>query len=222
MSTQPVKEIPEKVRVTSYPKIIYLWPTMLISFILWLYAIIGSVPVETAMHQTIGWIWMGVFIFNIFVITFEFSAGKFLVILALLFALLIAVLVIPELQVSIWLPNLGMTRDFYLVTTLIMAIVFGLLWLSRRFNYLEITHQQISYHVGIFADERRYPAPGCHFEKRTEDVFERVMPPFCAKLILKTGSGEIAEVMECVPFINTRLADIKKILDYIQVRPGST
>ncbi|NVM55963.1 MAG: hypothetical protein HWN66_19860 [Candidatus Helarchaeota archaeon] len=215
--TTPEKEFPESVHVTSYPKIIFLWPTWVVSFIIWLIAIIGKLDLTLVEYKAFGWVWIGILTFNLFVISFEFAAGKFLAILIIFFGIIIALFTIPDLPTSYWLPSLGLRMEFYLVITIIFSIIYGLLWLSRRFNYLEITHQQITYHVGILADERRYPAPSCHFEKRTEDVFERVMPPFCAKLIMKTETGETAEVLNCVPRINKRLADIKAILDHLKV-----
>lgn len=217
----PGEAIPQTVHVTSYPKIIYMWPTWVFSFIVWIISLFYAQAEFVGVGlQSIGWIWIGVMTFNFFVIAFEFSAGKFLVILLVIFAFLIAMFTVPQIQTYINVPNLALNGTFYLTFTIIFTIIFGLLWISRRFNYLEISHQQISYHVGILADERRYPAPSCHFEKITEDVFERVMPPFCAKLVMKTEKGEIAEIMPCVPRINKRLSDIKKILDHLKVIQG--
>ncbi len=215
-------QIPSKVRVTSYPKVIYLWPTWVTSFIMWLYQIISGMTAEDlagGRNTIMGWIWISIFTFNLFVVSFEFAAGKFLAILALIFIFLILVF-LDIIPFSIALPPLYLSPEFLIVVVVIFSMIYLILWVSRRFNYLEITPQQISYHVGVLADERRYPAPGCHFEKKTEDVFERIIPPFCSKLIMKTEAGEVAEVLECVPRINKKLSEIKKILDYIQIKPG--
>lgn len=213
---EPSEDIPSIVHVTSYPKIIFLWPTWVASWIFWIVSMIMD-PASYAALTWLPWVWVIILTFNLFVVAFEFAAGKFLAILILIFVFVTLVItnVIPLYIVP---PPLPIPSLLYLVLSIIFTIIYGLLWISRRFNYLEITHQQVSYHVGILADERRYPAPGCHFEKKTEDVFERIMPPFCAKLIMKTETGEVSEIMECVPRINKRLSEIKKILDYIQVR----
>ncbi|MFX1293667.1 MAG: hypothetical protein ACFFD2_02235 [Promethearchaeota archaeon] len=208
----PEEDIPESVHVTSYPKIIFMWPTWALSFFLWLLAIVGVLDLVNM--KDIGWLWAGIFAFNLFVVSFEFSSSKFFLLVLAGAGLIIGFLLIPGWE----LPNLGITAEFYLTYTIIFSIVFLLLWLSRRFTYLEVTTQQISYHVGIMADERRYPAPNCHFEKRTEDIFERIMPPWCAKLVMKQEGGEEAEVMTCVPRINRRLSQIKKILEHIRVK----
>ncbi|NVM27211.1 MAG: hypothetical protein HWN65_00105 [Candidatus Helarchaeota archaeon] len=213
---EPAEDIPSIVHVTSYPKIIFLWPTWVVSWAFWILSMIMGEANFLALDW-LPWVWIIILTFNLFVVSFEFAAGKFLAILILIFVFVGLVLtnVIPLYIVP---PNLPIPPLLYLVISMIFTIIYLLLWVSRRFNYLEITHQQVSYHVGILADERRYPAPGCHFEKKTEDVFERIMPPFCAKLIMKTETGEVSEIMDCVPRINRRLSDIKKILDYIQVR----
>ena len=216
-TTPPAEEFPSSVHVTSYPKIIYLWPTWVASWIIWISGIItGSSAFIVAPLSWVNWTWIFILTFNLFVVAFEFAAGKFLIILLLIFGLIgvsiSGILPLPAL------PQIEISNMFYLIISMVFTIIFGLLWFSRRFNYLEISHQQISYHVGILADERRYPAPSIHFEKITDDVFERIMPPFCAKLIMRTEKGEIAEIMNCVPRINKRLRDIKKILDYLQVK----
>lgn len=210
----PEEKVPEKVNVTSYPKVIFLWPTWILSFIFWLIGIIGNTFDAPSSYH---WIWLFVLTFNLFVISFEFPAGKFLlvIIFIVVLAIIFAMGVIPGLA----LPPIIINDEFYLFISCIFTIIYGLLWISRHFNYLEVTSQQITYHVGIFADERRYPAPSVRFEKKTEDVFERILPPFCAKLIMKVEGGEAAEIMDCVPMINTRLDNIKKILEHLKVSP---
>jgi len=216
----PEEKIPDRVNVTSYPKVIFLWPTWILSFIFWLIGIIGD---SFGTASNLHWIWLFILTFNLFVISFEFPAGKFLLVILLILALAIVFLtgIIPGLS-AFALPYITINEEFYLFVTCVFTLIYGMLWLSRRFNYLEVTSQQITYHVGIFADERRYPAPSVRFEKKTEDVFERILPPFCAKLIMKVEGGEAAEVLECVPMINTRLENIKKILEHLKVRPTAT
>ncbi|HUX98128.1 MAG TPA: hypothetical protein VMV49_01120 [Candidatus Deferrimicrobium sp.] len=216
----PEEEIPESVRVTSYPKIIFLWPTWAVSFFFWLFSAIGILDLENS-DSMIGWIWIGILAFNLFIVAFDFAAGKFLAIIALVFVFLLLILldIIPlHINLQDSLP-VNIEENFYLGITIIFTAIFAILWVSRLFNYLEVTTQQITYHVGIFADERRYPAPSCHFEKKTEDVFERIMPPWCSKLIMRQEGGDAAEIMDCVPRINKRMDLIKKILEHLKVRP---
>lgn len=210
----PEEKVPERVNVTSYPKVIFLWPTWLLSFIFFLIGIVGGTFDNVS---SLHWIWLFVLTFNLFVISFEFPAGKFL--LVILFIIVVAIIFALGVIPGFALPEITINWQFYLFLTVLFTVIYGLLWISRRFNYLEVTSQQITYHVGIFADERRYPAPSVRFEKKTEDVFERILPPFCAKLIMKVEGGEAAEILECVPMINTRLENIKKILEHLKVRP---
>jgi hypothetical protein len=207
------EKIPDNVHVTSYPKIIFLWPTLLIAFVYVLIFLIAP-SIDIVGQKNFGWFFIGVFAFNVFVVSFEFSSAKFFLLIVIVAALLIAFLLLDIFEA----PPMPIPFEFYLSYTCIFAITYGILWLSRRFNYLEVSTQQISYHVGIMADERRYPAPNCHFEKRTVDVFERIMPPFCAKLVMKQEGGEEAEIMDCVPRINKRLDQIKKILEHLRVK----
>ncbi|MHA1649105.1 MAG: hypothetical protein ACTSYB_02835 [Candidatus Helarchaeota archaeon] len=215
-TSPPQEKIRDRVVVTSYPKIIYLWPTWALAFFIWLISIIGTIPIQDAQYYWVGWLWFGIFAFNVFVVAFEFSSAKFLGLLAVIFGVILLFVFFPTI---IPLPNLALTRDFYLVYTAVFTIVFGLLWISRRFNYLEVTSQQITYKVGILEDERRYPAPSIHFEKQTRDIFERIMPPWSAKLVMRQEGGQVVEILECVPRINKRLNEIKEVLEHLVVRP---
>ena len=216
--SQPGESIPEVVHVTSYPKIIFLWPTWVLSFGIWLVATIAGWSLNEVVFTNVAWIWMIFFCFNIFVIAFEFSAAKvFFVILGIIAIFVIFFFGIPGL-ISIPLPTLTMHNNFHLSIAILLGLVYLFLWITRHWSYLEITTQNISYHVGVLADERRYPAPDCRFEKITTDVFERLIPPFCAKLVMK-HEGEAAEILDCVPWINSRLKKINQILEFIKVRP---
>ncbi|MHA1266279.1 MAG: hypothetical protein ACTSRS_13685 [Candidatus Helarchaeota archaeon] len=212
------KKIPERVRVTSYPKMIFLWPTWVLSFFIWLIAAIGSLDLTLYEYKWVGWLWVAVFAFNLFVVAFDFAAGKFLAIVALIFIffLLVFLGIIP---LNFDFPNLRIGELFYLVITVIFGSIYFILWLSRRFNYLEVTTQQVIYRLGIFADERRYPAPSVHFEKKTDDVFERIIPPFCAKLLMQHEGGGPPEILDCVPWVSRRLEDINEILEHLKVKP---
>lgn len=206
-----------RVKITSYPKVIYLWPTWAASFIIWLITVLTS-GLNGFADPIATWIWMFFFIFNLFVVSFDFSAGKILLVVAFVLVLSIVLFsgwIIPSLA----LPSMSIQALFYLVITIIFSVIYLLLFITRQVNYLEVTSQQIIYHVGLLADERRYPAPSIQFEKKTEDVFEYLIPPFCGRLVLKTERGESVEILETVPLIKKKLSDIREVLEHLKVEP---
>ena len=67
---KPVKPITE-VKLRSFPKIIFLWPLLLTSAILWIIQAFAKEPL-----QWLGIFWLMVLFCNLFVIAFDFSSAK--------------------------------------------------------------------------------------------------------------------------------------------------
>ncbi|MHA1375686.1 MAG: hypothetical protein ACTSR7_15495, partial [Promethearchaeota archaeon] len=154
MSEKKVKPITE-VYLRSYPKVIFLWPLLLTSFILWILQLLQP----TTPMAWYGNIWLIVFFSNLFIMAFDFSSAKFfLLIMAIVVVLLLVVfLVLPN--VNIELPggtfNLELTHTFYLVVTLVLALILGFIVISSRFDYWKIERNEIYHKSGIFSSAER-------------------------------------------------------------------
>jgi len=124
MPDTPSKPITE-VYLRSYPKVIFFWPMALVSFVLWLLQMIVDEP-----EAAFGNFWLVVFFVNMFIVAFDFSSSKFFV---LIMVVVVVVLLIVFLVPGIFAPispgdgfDPKLTKEFYLVTTIIMAFVLGL------------------------------------------------------------------------------------------------
>ena len=120
MSEKKEKPVDE-VYIRSYPKVIFMYPLLITSFVLWLLQML--VPTPVAWY---GNIWLIVFFINMFIVAFDFSSTKFFVlILVVVVVVLLLVFLVPEMFAGLGggTFNPGLTAEFYVVVTIIMAFV---------------------------------------------------------------------------------------------------
>lgn len=166
------KTMPQEIILRSYPKVIFFYPLLFTSAILWLIQAFFSEPVAG-----LGYFWMIVFFANLWVIAFDFSSSKF-------FILVLAIVVIVLLLIFFLLPNLtvedsgvepfniGITAEFYMVMTIILAVILGLVVLGAQFDYWKVERNEIYHKKGLFSQAERWPVRSLRIKKEIPDVFE--------------------------------------------------
>jgi len=206
-----------KVILRSYPKIIFFWPLLITSFILWLLQMLVSDPVAWY-----GNFWLIVFFVNLFITAFDFSSTKFfvLVLVVVVVILLVIFLVFPNFG-PISLPsgefNPGLNAEFYLVMTLVLGFVLLLVFLGSRFDYWKIERNEIYHKAGIFSSAERIPTKSLRIKKTIPDVFEFFLLR-AGKIQLYPGQQDVIE-LTTVLNINKKAEQIDWLLSYISVEP---
>ncbi|MHC4972377.1 MAG: hypothetical protein ACYTG3_08590 [Planctomycetota bacterium] len=160
---------PEKthVIVRAYPKVVYLYLTWLASIVCGLlqpgtlFDVESGTLVEGAMAQSalIGRIWLGIFTFNILVISFEFSRIRSVAIVFLILALFFAGSkwgLIQPVTAFVGGLDLVMNKSFYFTMAAIFTVIFLLVFINTRFSYWEIQPNEILHHHGFLGDIHRY------------------------------------------------------------------
>ncbi len=214
MSEKKVKPITQ-VCLRSYPKVIFLWPLLLTSFVLWILQILQP----TTPMAWYGNIWLIVLFSNLFIMAFDFSSAKFfLLIMAIVVVILLVVfLVLPNVSIS--LPgdafNVGLTHDFYLVITLILALILGLVVVSSRFDYWKIERNEIYHKSGIFSSAERIPTKSLRILKEIPDVFE-FFALRSGSITLKPGQGDVIP-LTTVLNINKKQEQIDYLLSHMSI-----
>ncbi len=210
-STDAVSEV----FLRSYPKVIFFWPMALVSFILWLLQMIYPTPLPV-----FGNIWLVVFFVNMFIVAFDFSSAKFFVlIMVVVVVVLLLVFLVPGLFTI--LPggsfNPGLTAEFYLVVTIIMAFILGLIVLSSRFDYWKIERNEIYHKKGIFSSAERMPTKSLRIKKEIPDVFEFFILR-AGSITLMPGHGDVIN-LPTVLNINKKQRQIDYLLSHVSIEP---
>jgi hypothetical protein len=214
MADKPTKPISE-VFLRSYPKVIFFWPMALVSFILWIVQLVDPLPIAL-----LGNVWLIVFFINMFIVAFDFSSTKFFVlILVAVVVVLLLIFLVPDMFAA--LPggtfNPGLTGEFYLVVTIIMALILGLVVLGSRFDYWKIERNEIYHKSGIFSSAERLPTKSLRIKKEIPDVFEFFILR-AGSITLFPGHGDVIP-LPTVLNINKKQKQIDYLLSHVSIEP---
>jgi hypothetical protein len=216
MSSKNAKAVNE-VFLRSYPKVIFLWPLLLTSFILWILQLLQP----TELQAWYGNIWLIVLFSNLFIMAFDFSSAKFfvLVMVVVVVILLVVFLVLPNVSIPVIGGNfnLELTPNFYLVITLVLVFILGLVLISARFDYWKIERNEIYHKTGLFANAERMPTKSLRIKKEIPDVFE-FFALRAGSITLLPGHGDVVH-LNTVLNINKKQEQIDSLLSYVSVEP---
>ena len=211
----------EEVYIRSYPKVIFMYPLLITSLVLWLLELVSPLGTPTDLVPIFGTIWMIVLFVNLFIMAFDFSSAKFfvLVLVVIVVALLVVFLLLPNMDISIGALNINfeISPQFYAIVALILAVILGLVWLSSRFDYWKIERNEIYHKNGIFSSAERVPTKSLRLKKEIPDVFEFFVLR-AGSITLMPGHGDVIP-LRTVLNINKKERQIDQLLSYVSVEP---
>ena len=206
-----------EVYLRSYPKVIFLWPLLLVSFILWILQLLQP----TVLQAWYGNIWLIVLFSNLFIMAFDFSSAKFfvLIMVVVVIILLVVFLIFPNVSIPMLEGefNLELTANFYLVITLVLVVILGLVLISTRFDYWKVERNEIYHKKGLFASAERMPTKSLRILKEIPDVFE-FFALRAGSITLMPGHGDTIH-LNTVLNINKKQEQIDVLLSYVSVEP---
>ncbi|MBY9015060.1 MAG: hypothetical protein KGD68_05140 [Candidatus Lokiarchaeota archaeon] len=214
MSDKPTKPVTE-IYLRSYPKVIFFWPMTLVSFVLWLLQML--VPTPVAWY---GIFWLIVFFINMFIVAFDFNSTKFFVlILVAVVVIILLVFLVPDMFAGLGggTFNPGLTAEFYLVITLIMVLILGLVFIGSRFDYWKIERNEIYHKSGVFSSAERIPTKSLRIKKDIPDVFEFFILR-AGSITLMPGHGDVIN-LPTVLNINKKQKQIDYLLSHVSIEP---
>lgn len=167
----------EKIVIRSYSKAIFLLPTLIVSIIGWI--------LQAICHTPILWLellWIFIFFVNMFVVCFDFSSGKFIV-LVLILALVSTILYFtafplifnPEFFIGDFELVLGFTSHFFIIITVILSFFMTISLIIPFFDYYIIERNELYHRKGIFTLTEKWTLTNLRFKKEIPDIFEFLM-----------------------------------------------
>jgi len=185
-------EIPDRVIARSYPSTIYLWPAVLVGYLIYLLSWLNksfnfvSSTDQPKFHSLLAGIWLTIVIFNLIVMSFDFSLGKtFTIFISFGFLVLLYIVIRDGLNIKVaLLPSIAefladlsieINPNFYLLFSLLMTFIYIIVFIQTRFNYWEFTSNRISRRGGFFEREESFSAQSSRVVTETTDVFERLL-----------------------------------------------
>ncbi len=214
MSEKKTKTVTE-IKLRSYPKVIFLYPLLIASFVLWIIQFALGEP-----ESWLGNIWMIIFFINLFIMAFDFSSTKFfLLILAVVIIILLLIFLLPGglLPAGAFDFNLGLTAEFYFISTIVLTFILGLVLLSAQFDYWKIERNEIYHKAGIFTSAERIPTKSLRIKKEIPDVFEFFILR-AGSITLMPGHGDVIP-LNTVLNVNKKSEQIDWLLSHISMEP---
>lgn len=223
----------DRVLVRSYPKTVYLWPTMLIGVLFYLISLLNNSFAfaigqnSNEMNALFATIWLIIFTFNLIVISFDFSASRtFTIVISVLSISLLYIFirdffklsflkVLPSLNQFLIDTGLTISPIFYFYISVILAIIYLILHLKDKIVYWEFEPNRITYHRGLFDNEESFPTQQARIITETPDIFERLL--FRAGTIFIVVNDNKIHKLENVYNAASKDHRIQKILSVINV-----
>lgn len=219
-------EIPSSIKLISYPKIVFLYPSILVALVAAVVLSFLDNPLD-AENQTVRalnivfLVTMGV---NLVILSFDFprttSLTLFFFAAALVLGFLLLMVYQPEVLpwvagiVSRFRPLANAT--FYWTFCGVMSVILLLVMVSVRFDYWEVRPNELLHHHGVLSNLERVYAPNLRIEKEITDVFEYLLLR-SGRLILQPSSERRAIILENIPFISRKESSITRMLGALQV-----
>ena len=218
-SAPPTKTI----YLVSYPKIIFMYPTLLMAFFagLWL----TFRPNDAEAKHFLSTAFLFVFAINLTIFSFDFPRTTSLTVFFFLAAAVMGVLllfkwndqILPALSnlLKAFQPEANAT--FYMTITGILSLIYVFVLINVQFDYWEVTPNELLHHHGLLSNLERFSAPNLKIDKEINDVFEYMLLR-SGRLILHPSNEPRAIVLENVLCINAREAQITGMLGALQVK----
>jgi len=181
-------------------------------------------PAFKSPQNMLGLMFLGVFAFNILILTFDFPrftivAGAFLATTGVFFFLWLGMMMD-------WLTPLVRLLDgiyvaansgFYLWFALILLGMYAIIFATRWLDYWEFMPNEILHHHGPWSDLERFPTMNLKFDKEVPDVFEHMLLG-AGRLVFHVANEQKAITLDNVLYINRKEEALKSIMSRLEVR----
>lgn len=216
----------------SYPKIVFLYPTWILSAICGLYMFfIGDAHLAepTTGVVTCGWSFLLLLMINLHVLAFDYPRATSLTLMIAGVALVLGGSlifinfpnVLPAVTKFLTMFHPTANSTFYFTLWIIFGILYIGVYFNVQFDYWEVRPNELLHHHGLLSDLERFPSPHLRIEKEINDIFEFMLLR-SGRLILQPSGERRAIVLDNVFFISSKEREITKLLGALQVQVRET
>ena len=109
--------------------------------------------------------------------------------------------------------------SFFCCITIAMFLMYIAIFIKVRFDYWELSSNELLHHHGFLSDLKRYPAPSLRVDKEINDVFEYMLLG-AGRLILHPASEKRAIVLDNILFVSARERELTREMGSLRVKIG--
>lgn len=218
-------EVPARIFLVSYPKIIFLYPTFLMSLVAGIWIGFMKDPATNHTAVVLTSLFLGIFTVNLIVFSFDFPRTTSLTLFFFVAAVVLGGFLTFQFHPD-WFPILRdlvahlrpvANATFFHLFSVILAAIYLVVLFNLQFDYWEARPNELLHHHGIWSDLERFPAPNLRISKEINDVFEYLLLR-SGRLVLTPSNEPRAIVLENVLFIDRKERALTKMLSALQVQ----
>lgn len=209
----------ESVIIRPWPKVVFLYPTFVISSIYFLLSWLDWVS-----PTTLGNTFMVVLLLNLLVFSFDFSRIKSITLVITIIALVLLILWADhKWELTSFLGrvfgsiDIQMNTGFYAFLSAGLGLLLSIVWINTRFNYYEVNAREILHHHGYLGDIQRWSTEGLEMNKEIYDVAEYLLLR-SGRLIFQPATSKKAIVLDNIAGVNRIEKSINDLLSVVAVR----
>ncbi len=223
----PSGEVPERVFLVPYPKVVFLYPTFLAAVAAALCVGFLDQPLDPGnrMPVVVATLFLGLLAVNLVILAFDFprttSLTLFFFAAAVVMGLVLLFTFRPELlpvithALAAFRPLANAT--FYWAFAGILGVILAAVLLVVRFDYWEVRPNELLHHHGFLSNLERLAAPNLRIDKEINDIFEYLLLR-SGRLILQASNERRAIILDNVPWITQKEEAITRMLGALQVQ----
>lgn len=219
---------PNRVFLVSYPKIVFLYPTFIMSLIAGVYMAFSRNVEHNILEHTgafaISAVFLLVLALNLIVFAFDFPRGTSLTLLFFLVAVVFGIFllfrftdVFPFVRDVLARYHPVANATFYFTFAAVMFFIYVAVFAKVRFDYWEVNSNELLHHHGFLSDLERFASTQMKVDKEITDIFEYLLLR-SGRLILHPTNERRAIVLDNVFFINRKEAELTKLLGALRVK----
>ncbi len=229
---KPASSQRQRILLIPYPKFVFMYPTLLVSFIAAIVLSIGGYrtvdPTTETLPVVLSAIFLVVFILNTFVIVFDFPRATSLTLVFFVSTAALGVWLLtiakpdflPAVKGLLSMVRPAANASFFVCISIAMALMYVATFIKVRFNYWELSNNELLHHHGFLSDLKRYPAPNLRVDKEINDVFEYLLLG-AGRLILQPSTEKRAIVLDNILFVSRKEQLLTNVLGSIKVQVGN-
>lgn len=235
MSDLERERILDRVKLVTYPKVIFLYPTFIVSVIaaIWMtvsgdaYSVSGEsqslVPRGGAV--TVSIMFLGMFLTNMIVMAFDFPRANSLILILVIVLAVIGLAVLASANPDVlpfltgWMENMEPIANatFYWVFSSILLLIWIAIRCSRFLDYWEVHPNEILHVQGFPRNVKRFSAPHVRIDKEINDVFEFMLLR-SGRLVIHPSNEARVFILDNVLFVGKKEEQITRMLGALQVQ----
>lgn len=223
---KPSEKREESIFLYSYPKLIFLYPSLLMSFATAVYLSFSSAPLDAGNRMAVmmNALFLVIFGVNLVVLAFDFPRTTSLTLFFCFVAIVLGFVLLFTLKPDM-LPFLTdllhrfkplANATFYWTFTLVLGSIFAVSFVTLSFDYWEVRPNELLHHHGFLSNLERFSSPNLRIDKEINDLFEYVLL-HSGRLILQPSNERRAIILDNVPFIKEKERRLTQMLGALKV-----